>query len=86
MNQLFDAAMEFQSFCTQQHWRFCIIGGIAVARWGQPRATQDVDGVIVRQTDCFDWDYAVKQLSLLSSLSENDEPLKRLIELREKSL
>ena len=37
------AAGEVQSFCQQQHWPFCFIGGIAVQRWGEPRLTQDVD-------------------------------------------
>ena len=37
------AAVEVQSLCQQQHWRFCFIGGVAVQRWGEPRLTQDVD-------------------------------------------
>jgi hypothetical protein len=43
MNGLFEAALEVQEFIHKNHWRFCIIGGLAVVRWGQPRATQDVD-------------------------------------------
>lgn len=43
MNALYEAALEIQCFLEQRGWRFCIIGGLAVARWGQPRATQDVD-------------------------------------------
>jgi hypothetical protein len=43
MNGLYTAALEVQEFCESRQWRFCIIGGLAVARWGQPRATQDVD-------------------------------------------
>jgi len=43
MTHLFEAALEVQSFLQEQGWRFCIIGGLAVQRWGQPRATQDVD-------------------------------------------
>lgn len=43
MNGLFEAALEVERFMRQQQWRFCIIGGLAVIRWGQPRATQDVD-------------------------------------------
>ena len=43
MNGLLTAALEIQSFCLEQGWRFCVIGGIAVSRGGQPRATQDVD-------------------------------------------
>lgn len=43
MNGLFRAALEVEQFMRQQKWRFCLIGGLAVVRWGQPRATQDVD-------------------------------------------
>jgi hypothetical protein len=43
MNALFEAAHEVQQFIHGQQWAFCIIGGLAVVRWGQPRATQDVD-------------------------------------------
>jgi hypothetical protein len=43
MNALFQAAVEIQEFCLTNHWKVCIIGGFAVARWGQPRATLDVD-------------------------------------------
>jgi hypothetical protein len=37
------AAGQVQRFCERQGWRFCMIGGIAVQRWGEPRFTQDVD-------------------------------------------
>ena len=43
MNALFDAALEIQQFLQERNWRFYIIGGLAVARWGSPQATQDVD-------------------------------------------
>jgi hypothetical protein len=43
MNGIFEAALEIQTFCQQRRWRSCIIGGIAVIRWGEPQATQDVD-------------------------------------------
>lgn len=43
MNGLFEAALEIQRFMHERDWRFCIIGGLALARWGEPRATQDVD-------------------------------------------
>ena len=42
MNGVVEAAGEVQTFLQQRGWRFCIIGGLAVIRWGQPRATQDV--------------------------------------------
>ncbi len=43
MIELFQAALQIQRFLLQRDWRFCIIGGLAVARWGEPRATRDVD-------------------------------------------
>ena len=43
MNPLYQAALEVQEFLRERKWPFCIIGGLAVERWGQPRTTQDVD-------------------------------------------
>jgi len=43
MNPVFEAALEVQRFMQERHWRFCIIGGVALQRWGEPRATVDVD-------------------------------------------
>lgn len=43
MNPLTAAAAEVQAYCHQQGWRFCFIGGLAVQRWGEPRATVDAD-------------------------------------------
>jgi hypothetical protein len=37
------AAQDVQSLCEAHRWRFCLIGGVAVQRWGEPRFTQDVD-------------------------------------------
>lgn len=43
MNAVFAAALELQSFCRNRGWQSCVIGGLAVLRWGRPRTTQDVD-------------------------------------------
>lgn len=43
MNLVFAAALELQTFCQQWDWRFCLIGGVALQRWGEPRQTVDVD-------------------------------------------
>lgn len=43
MIDLFEAALQLQTFCDQHGWRSCFIGGIAVQRWGEPRVTRDVD-------------------------------------------
>jgi hypothetical protein len=44
---LFKAALDLQNFLQTAGERFCIIGGIAVLRWGQPRFTRDVDVTIL---------------------------------------
>ena len=43
MTPLLAAALEFQTFLDRRQWKFCIIGGIALLRWGEPRFTCDVD-------------------------------------------
>lgn len=43
MNDLLDVARQLQEFCDRQNWDSCVIGGIAVLRWGEPRVTRDVD-------------------------------------------
>lgn len=40
---LIEAAVEVQSALSAGGIRSCVIGGLAVQRWGEPRATQDVD-------------------------------------------
>lgn len=40
---LIEAALEVQVALTTAGIRSCVIGGLAVQRWGEPRATQDVD-------------------------------------------
>lgn len=43
MNPLFEAAGEVGAYMMRRNWQFCIIGGLAVARWGEPRTTLDAD-------------------------------------------
>jgi hypothetical protein len=43
MNALFIAAKEVGDFMQARGWKFCIIGGLAVHRWGEMRTTLDVD-------------------------------------------
>jgi hypothetical protein len=47
MKSLFLAAAELEAFLTEQGWRYCFIGGIALQRWGQPRLTNDIDLTIL---------------------------------------
>ncbi|MBU3666230.1 MAG: nucleotidyl transferase AbiEii/AbiGii toxin family protein [Chthoniobacterales bacterium] len=37
------AASELVSFCRERDWPSCLIGGLAVQRWGEPRFTRDAD-------------------------------------------
>lgn len=43
MTEVLRAAAELQEFCQVRNWRFCLIGGLALLRWGEPRETIDVD-------------------------------------------
>lgn len=43
MTEVFDAALEMQGYLRARRWPFCFIGGVAVQRWGEQRATDDVD-------------------------------------------
>jgi hypothetical protein len=47
VNPILEAALEVQNFCRARTWRFCIIGALAVQRWGEPRLTQDVDVTVL---------------------------------------
>jgi hypothetical protein len=47
VNPLFAAAVSVELFCRSRGWRCCIIGGLAVQRWGDPRQTRDVDLTIL---------------------------------------
>ena len=47
MIPVFQAAADLQKFCREREWPFCFIGALAVIRWGEPRATQDVDATIL---------------------------------------
>lgn len=40
---IFAAAAEVQEKLSAAGFRFCVIGGLALQRWGEPRYTQDVD-------------------------------------------
>ncbi|MEX1098520.1 MAG: nucleotidyl transferase AbiEii/AbiGii toxin family protein [Planctomycetales bacterium] len=43
MIKLYEAAQEVESCFRRHGWKFALIGGLAVIRWGRPRATQDID-------------------------------------------
>ena len=43
MTEVIRAAAELQAVCEAERWRFCVIGGLALLRWGEARHTVDVD-------------------------------------------
>ena len=47
MNMVFQAAKEVTDFMSARRWGFCVIGGLAVIRWGEPRMTLDVDLILL---------------------------------------
>lgn len=47
MSDLFDAAARVDRLCRGREWPYCVIGGMAVLRWGEPRQTRDVDLTIL---------------------------------------
>ncbi len=47
MNVLFEAAKEVSGFMAAREWSFCIIGGLAVQQWAEPRTTLDADMVLL---------------------------------------
>ena len=52
MNDVIEAAVDLQRFCDSQRWRSCIIGGVAVQRWGETRVTRDVDLTLLTGFGC----------------------------------
>jgi hypothetical protein len=43
MTRLVRLAAELQSLLDSQSWKNCLIGGLVLQRWGEPRLTKDVD-------------------------------------------
>jgi hypothetical protein len=41
------AASEVLTWLSEDQWPACIIGGLAVQRWGEPRLTRDVDLTVI---------------------------------------
>jgi hypothetical protein len=49
MNGVLDAAVEVDSLLSNAELQYCLIGGIALQRWGQPRTTLDVDVTVMAE-------------------------------------
>ena len=43
MTRLVKLAAEIQQFLDSKSWKNCLIGGLVLQRWGEPRLTKDVD-------------------------------------------
>lgn len=43
MSPQIEAAQEVAHFLAEQRWEFCLIGGLALQQWGEPRTTVDAD-------------------------------------------
>ncbi|MBA2433167.1 MAG: hypothetical protein H0V56_13815 [Chthoniobacterales bacterium] len=41
--RVYDAAADLQRVCLNKDWRFCLIGGVALLRWSDPRMTDAAD-------------------------------------------
>jgi hypothetical protein len=80
LNPIFEAALEIQRFCSDRGWPFCVIGGLAVQRWGEPRLARDVDVSLL--TDWLDIEGVVQRQTALD-LRIIWEELVPLLELKE---
>jgi hypothetical protein len=60
VNGVLDAAFEVDESIRQTGLPYCLIGGIALQRWGQPRTTLDVDVTVM--ADFGHEDAAIRQL------------------------
>lgn len=49
MNGILDAAVEVDGRLQEAGVRYCLIGGIALQRWGEPRTTLDVDVTVMSE-------------------------------------
>lgn len=49
MNGILDAAVQVDQFLQQIAMRYCLIGGVALQRWGVPRTTLDVDVTVMTE-------------------------------------
>ena len=49
MNGILDAAVEVDQRLQQTGLPYCLIGGIALQRWGQPRTTLAVDVTVMTE-------------------------------------
>ena len=69
--RLVEAADELLRFLDANGLPACLIGGIVVSRWGEPRATKDVDATVLAD---FSHEAAVLDLLLSKFASRDPDP------------
>ena len=42
-----EAMREIRAFLDEREWDYCLVGGLAATRWGEPRLTKDIDIVLL---------------------------------------
>ena len=47
MTRLIRLAAELQALLDAAAWKNCLIGGLVLQRWGEPRLTKDVDVTVL---------------------------------------
>jgi len=72
--RLVEAAEELLSFLSASGRSACLIGGMVVSRWGEPRATKDVDATVLVD---FKEETAVLDLLLSKFGSRDPDPVRR---------
>jgi hypothetical protein len=67
--RLVAAAAELLNFLDANRRSACLIGGLVVSRWGEPRATKDVDATVLA-----DFAEEIAVLDLLLSRTSTGSP------------
>ena len=82
MERLIQIAADLLDFCETESWRACVIGELAVQRWGEPRLTLDVDeGILIRQGSALNVQSIEAELGPLVAAKESPGILTRLSEM-----
>ena len=99
MQEQLAALREVKEFLDQRGVRHLVIGGVANAVWGRPRATQDADfkvmvgrekdwddieGVLARQGEKLDQTYILHWLEQFAEALERPDLVQRYKDLRRK--
>ncbi len=82
---LWETAVDLHNYLESCNHSFCVIGGTAQQRWGEPRVTQDVDvtlididNITIRRGKKLDREIILNELKPLIDLKEEPEILEHL--------